>query len=390
MKKTTAFLLFPILALVFFFIEKSTLTAQNDNSITIGEAVKFNSEILDEERTILVHLPRNYKYTSNSFPVLYLLDGGTHFYHASGMTDFLAASGKIPEMIVVAITNVDRSRDFSPTHVNNIPTSGGAKDFLAFLKKELLPFVERNYRTSDFGIIAGHSFGGTFVTYTLLEEPELFKGILAISPYLMYDNEMVVDQAETDLRKKYDKLFYYMTVGQEPGYFKTLERFEKIIKTKAPKGFSFNSKIYPEDNHGSVPHISMYDGLRWIFADWQLPAELYAKNLSEIDAYFKKISAKYDCSVIASENLINRLGYQRMGKGNVDEAIAFFQSNVERYPESANVYDSLGEAYENNGQINEAAKNYAIAVQKAEKTDHPNLAIYKTNLDRAQKLVVEK
>jgi hypothetical protein len=293
-------------------------------------------------------------------------------------------------MIVVAITNVDRNRDFSPTHVNTIPTSGGAEKFLAFVKKELLPFVDRNYRTSSFRTIAGHSFGGTFVTYALLEEPELFKGILAISPYLMYDNSMLVDRAETELRKKYGKLFYFMTVGQEPGYFETLDRFEKIVQTKAPKGFSFEYTIYPEDNHGSVPHISIYEGLRWIFSDWQLPAELYAGNLSEIDAYFKKISSKYNCSVVASENLINRLGYQRLGKGKVDEAIAFFQANVERYPKSANVYDSLGEAYENSGQMDKAAQNYAIAVQIAETTEHPNLGIYKTNLERAQNLVVEK
>ena len=121
------------------------LWAENDDDkITIGEQLTIKSEVLDEERQMLVYLPAGYKDATTEYPVLYLLDGGYHFHHVTGIVQFLSSQGLMPQLIVVAIKNVDRNRDFLPTNDERVPTSGGAEKFLAFITDELIPYIEDN------------------------------------------------------------------------------------------------------------------------------------------------------------------------------------------------------------------------------------------------------
>ena len=76
------------------------------------------------------------------------------------------------------------------------------------------------------------------------------------------------------------------------------------------------------------------------------------------------------------------MGYKYLAEENFENAIEVFKENVKRYPESANVYDSLGEAYEKSGYIKKDRKNYAKAVNLSKKTHQPNYKIYLQNLQR--------
>ena len=356
-----------------------------DNWFSIGETLSFKSKILDEERSIIVYTPETYYYSDKQYPVMYLLDGGTHFHHASGIVQFLAKQGLMPEMIVVAVLNVDRTRDFSPTQVKEKTTTGGAGKFLKFMEKELIPFVDGNYRTGEYDVLVGHSFGGTFATYALLEKPGLFNAYIAISPYMMYDNDFVVREAKTKLKSKYNnEVQFYMTVGNEPDYFVALASFEEIVAEKAPKGFDLTYVKMENESHGSIPHLSIYQGLESIYSGWKLPKETYLEGLASIDKHYEYLSKKFGYPVSTPEMTINMLGYYYLNGKEIDEAIQVFRENVVRFPESANVYDSLGEAYENNNQFAEAEKSYQKAVEIAKQQEHPNLPVYENNLKRIQ------
>lgn len=367
-----------------FFCSLFSMNAGEGN-YTIGEEVSFKSEILNEERSIIVYTPMTYTMTDMNYPVLYLLDGGSHFHHASGIVQFLSAQGLMPEMIVVAVKNVDRTRDFSPTHTEKRPTTGGAEKFMGFLESELLPFVNRNYRTEPYEILMGHSFGGTFATYALLNKPDVFNAYIAISPYMMYDDAFVVKEAKTKLQSKYNNVQFYMTVGNEPDYFETLAEFEEIVETKSPKGFKYTYVKMEDEDHGSIPHLTIYQALESIYADWKLPKETFQEGLAAVDGHFKKLSDEYGFEINTPEYTVNALGYYYMNKKDMQKSIQVFEENVKRFPKSANVYDSLGEAFENDNQIAEAAENYKMAVKYASKVDHPNLKIYTENLNRVQK-----
>jgi predicted alpha/beta superfamily hydrolase len=123
--------------------------------IIIGETITLPSKIMGEERTILVSTPPGYEQSSGGYAVLYMTDGNAHFTHTRGTVDFLARNGVIPQLIIVAVANTDRTRDLSPTHVASRtvngrvfenPTSGGAPKFLDFFERELFPYIDSNYR----------------------------------------------------------------------------------------------------------------------------------------------------------------------------------------------------------------------------------------------------
>ncbi len=376
-------------AVIIFLIALSTSNllwaGEGDNKITIGETITIKSEVLDEERQMLVYLPAGYEGASAEYPVLYLLDGGYHFHHVTGIVQFLSSQGLMPQTIVVAIKNVDRNRDFLPTHVEKAPTSGGAEKFLTFITDELIPYIEDNYRTQPYRILVGHSFGGTFTTYTFLEKPGTFNSYISISPVLHWDEQLLVTQAETALRSSYsNNKYFYMTLGDEPPYIPAIDMFTSLIEIKAPENLEFTYVHMKEETHGSIPHLSIYNGLEKLYDGWTLPQAKYEEGLAAIDDHYKTISEKFSYEIQTPEYVINYLGYNYFNKEEIEKAIEVFQENVKRFPESANVYDSLGEAYENNEQFELAKENYAKACELA-KEDDPNLKVFKENLKRMQK-----
>ena len=153
-------------------------------------SLTVKSEVLGEDRRILVRTPQGYEAGNQRYPVLYLLDGDAHIAHTSSTVEFLARNGRMSELIVVAIPNTDRTRDLSPTHITTtgatgapqFPTSGGGDKFLKFIETELMPHIEKNYRVHPYRILAGHSLGGLFVVHAMISRPDLFNAYIAVSP----------------------------------------------------------------------------------------------------------------------------------------------------------------------------------------------------------------
>ncbi|MXY16642.1 MAG: hypothetical protein F4Y57_06490, partial [Acidobacteria bacterium] len=90
------------------------VAAQPGESVVIGKNVELFSEILDENRPLIIGTPRRYETSEERYPVVYLLDGDAHFHHTTGTGDYLARTGRMPEVITVAIPNTDRGRDLTP------------------------------------------------------------------------------------------------------------------------------------------------------------------------------------------------------------------------------------------------------------------------------------
>jgi predicted alpha/beta superfamily hydrolase len=345
---------------------------------------QIDSKALGEARTITYSLPDDYYTGRNTYPVLYLLDGKTHFQHANGAVSFLSRMNIIPGIIVVSIHNVDRSRDFSPAYDERIPTSGGADKFLAFLQDELTPAIAEKARVSDYAILMGHSFGGTFAAHALNVKPDLFDAFIAVSPYLHFRENYVIREAEERIKPYSSRKSIYLTVGDEPDYFEPIIMYSEIVRTKSEGTIDYKMEKMLEENHGTIPYISLFKGLRFIFADWQVPRAIFEGGLEAIDNYYAEISSKYGMNASTREALINQLGYFHLQKNEIDEAIAVFTENVKRFPGSANVYDSLGEAYERNSQLKPALKNYQKACELGKKAGDPNFPVYEKNMLRVK------
>jgi predicted alpha/beta superfamily hydrolase len=386
-----------LLALLALLVVTFPASAQQPAAPVEAETrLTIKSEVLGEERVVLVRTPAGYERGTARFPVMYMTDGYAHFAHTNGTVSFLSQNNRMPEMIVVAIQNTDRTRDLTPTRVAQLPgnpnarfpTSGGADKFLKFIETELIPTVESKYRTQPFRIFAGHSLGGLFAVNAMLTRPELFNAYIAVSPSLQWDNFVLIDRAKEFFknRKEYNRTLF-VTLGNEPGDIgDAYKLFNEVLAQQQTKGFVWEASLMQDEDHGSVVLRSHYAGLRKVFDGWQFPRDpntgAIVGDFKTVEEHYRKLSERMGFALPPPEVLVNALGYQLMGQGKMEEAITAFKSNVERYPASANVYDSLAEAYEREGRLDLARPNYEKAFKLGSASSDPNAAVFKTNLDR--------
>lgn len=378
-------------AFVFLFVFTSSTFGQAPVASVTKLAIK--SDVLGEERTVLVRTPAGYDAGKERYPVLYMTDGNAHMAHTASTIEFLARNGRMSELIVVGITNTDRTRDLTPTRVRidgaaQFPTSGGADKFLKFIETELIPEIEKRYRVHRYRLLAGHSLGGLFTIHAMVSRPELFSSYVAVSPALQWDDELVIKRATEFFKDKKEwNATLFVSLGNEPGPIgDSFASFRTLLNNTKINGFEWQAEQMEDEDHGSVVLRSHYLGFRKVYSGWQIPRDpqtgFFATDLKSSDEHYKKLSQRFGYAISPPENLINQLGYQSLFAGKNEEAIAIFKSNVERYPGSANVYDSLAEAYEKTDRIDLAAPLYEKAQTLGEQNSDPNLAIYKTNFQR--------
>jgi len=365
--------------------------------------VTLKSAVLGEERVVLVRTPPGYEASKLTYPVLYLTDGDGHMGHTASTIEFLNQNGRIPEMIVVGITNTDRTRDLTPAKSTDktpggelrFPTSGGADNFLKFIETELIPQIEKQYRVQPYRIFAGHSLGGLFAIHAMISKPGLFNSYVAVSPSLQWENREALKRAEEFLKNQKElRVTLFVSLGNEPGAIgESFDSFKEILSKTNIKGFEWQAERMADEDHGSVVLRSHYFGLRKVYEGWQGPTDpksgAVIGGLKGADAHYKKLSEKFGYSIAVPEALINQMGYQFLFDSKPEEAIAVFKANTERYPNSANVYDSLGEAYERGGRIDLAEPLYEKARTLSEQNNDPNAAIFKANYERANAKVKE-
>ena len=383
-------------ALVLTFL---SVTLAQPGSGTVKK-LTIKSAVLGEDRIVLVRTPVGYETNNVRYPVLYMTDGDAHMAHTASTIEFLRQNGRISDLIVVGVTNTDRTRDLTPVKSSNktpagelqFPTSGGADNFLKFFETELIPQIEKEYRVQPYRILAGHSLGGLFAIHSLITKPGLFNSYIAVSPSLQWENGEALKRAENFFKNQKEmKATLFVSIGNEPGAIgESFDSFKDMLAKTNINGFEWQAERMADEDHGSVVLRSHYFGLRKVYDGWQVPRD--PKNFAVIgglkgaDEHYKKLSEKFGYSIPVPENVVNQIGYQLLNDGKPEEAIAAFKTNVERYPGSANVYDSLAEAYERGGRIDLAEPLYNKARVLGQQNNDPNAAIFAANYERAHKL----
>ena len=235
----------------------------------------IKSSILNENRNILIHLPDNYESSNTSYPVIYQFDGNKKQIRktVSAINKLSRKVGRNPEMIVVAIESIKRDKDFWPTHTRYYPDSQplGSQDFLKFIEKELIPYIESNYRTNENRIICGQSLSAVFTLYTFLSKPYLFNSYIACSgafpgcePFFKELSNKAFQQTEQFKDKK-----IFITHGlkdpldPEGKIHQQMTEFSKTIT--ANLGTVVSCKYLFYENEGHVPKNSLKDGLTYLF-----------------------------------------------------------------------------------------------------------------------------
>lgn len=282
MRLTTILFLLLLPALAFAQQEES---GQHESKpFVLGVVEEIPSQQLGEKRILNIYLPDGYeKDKTNRYPVIYLLDGSADedFIHVVGLVQFnnFPWINRVPKSIVVGIANVDRKRDFTfPTSIEedrrNFPTAGQSEKFIAFIEKELQPFVEQKYRTSASRTIIGQSLGGLLATEILLKKPDLFDKYIIISPSLWWDNASLLNQSSVILEQNYSKKTgIYIGVGKEgltPGKTARVMEVdanlltERLRQTKST-GVEIHFDYLPREDHATITHQAVFNAFRLLY-----------------------------------------------------------------------------------------------------------------------------
>lgn len=363
------------------------------------QRLNIHSKVLNENRAVWVRTPPGYEQSKERYPVLYLTDAPDNVNEIGTVIDFLADNRRMPELIVVGIGNTDRRRDLTPheSEVKNPDgtvtryTGGAADKFLDFIERELMPEIEKRYRTAPYRIFVGHSLGGLLAIHTFSTRPDLFNAYIAISPSLHSDTGRTLHEAQQFLAARSElKKTLFLSLANEDAvpnpmgdYFEQLRR---TLASGAPKGFIWDSERYPDEDHLSTVLRAHYAGLRTVFSGWQVGLDektgLLGGSLSAVEQHYRDISDRFGYSILIPENVLNILGYQLMALKKNTEATAVFERYVELYPGSPNAYDSLGEALEAAGNFEAAARNFKKAIELGTSNSDESLPEFKKHLAR--------
>jgi len=268
MKQFFTSILFAIIALP-CFAQKTNTT----KPFILGHQTEIKSAILGEKRILNIYLPDGYnaKDTVN-YPVIYLLDGSADedFIHISGLVQYSSFEwvNYIPKSIVVGIATVNRKRDFTfPTSVDELkiayPEAGHSDKFIAFIEKELQPFVDKNYRTNTSKTIIGQSLGGLLETEILFKKPQLFNRYIIISPSLWWDNGSLLSMNPEILSENFKHpTEIYIGVGKEGLAPITAPHVMEVdanllaekIKGSKSKSINILFDYLPTENHATIMH----------------------------------------------------------------------------------------------------------------------------------------
>lgn len=360
--------------------------AQESSGLTIARETTLASKILNEDRPILVSLPAGYETSTATYPVLYLLDGRQNMMHVAGSVELLARTGHVPPMIIVGIPSLDRERDLTPSHMATFAGSGGGPRFVDFIARELMPHIDRTYRTHPYRVIEGHSLGGALAAYALLHRPELFDGYIIMSPSLWWQDEELTRQARAMLgRDGHENKAIFFGIGSEDGLGmrRELKRFVDAVAGHAPRGTRWQHEEFQGEGHMSAPLLTNYFGLKMVFADLQLP-ETIRQSFSRkaFLAHEAAITAKYGTAAAQSSESYVNLGLALMREERFADAVTVFERNADVYDAFPPSFRWLAEAQEKNGDLRAALDSYEAALARAVTVKVGEDDTYRANIER--------
>ena len=330
----------------------------------------ISSQILGEDREVKILLPRGYSdQNEKAYPVIYVFDGDYLFEPVSGNVDYYAYWEDIPESIVVGINQVEsRDQDLFYSEQNSLPIDTGA-DFFEFIGKELIPFIENNYKTEAFRVAVGHGETANLINYYLIRSNPVFNAYVAISPDLASDMSTYLSES---LSKVQQKIFYYLAVSTDD-----VQHIMEDVKV-------LDGKLKTIDNNNLLYTFSEFQGP----THYAMPAHAIPKALESIFFVFQPISKKeYTNSILKLESspveylvqkyqeINDMFGIKKQILINDFKAIAAAINKKEKweyyqdlsklaranYPDTVLPKYYLGMYYENIGEHKKAMKAYKSA-----------------------------
>jgi len=390
MKKNQFMVLFVSFLFVFIFSGPKLGFAQKDgDDIAIGKYRTIHSNILNEDRSLLVYLPRGYRGTKQHFPVIYMLYGNhvtTYFAEAVSILDNLGPTGRIPQCILVGIMNTNRYRDLLPLTHDGKPT--GIKNFTRFLKEEVFLFIKKNYRIKDYRILVGPQAGANFGLFTLFTRPDLFNACLLNNPFRWQGGRDLMMKKAADFlaQNKAFKKFLFITYDDSDPLAREgiayIKKLSQLTAAKKPKDFSLELNFIRHNDEFLQP-LGLRKGLKKLFEKYPFPETRKVEGLKDILGYYLGLSKEYGYEVDTPEHVLTVKGDGLMERGKVKGVIEVLNYTMKKYPNAANSYFRMSNMLMQDGNL-EGAKDY---LKKALTLIPFDSGMFKSRLARLERVI---
>jgi predicted alpha/beta superfamily hydrolase len=337
-----------------------SLIAQDD--VTIGKYKKFESVILGGEVTYLEHLPDGYDKSGKTYPVIYMMNGQiiSQFANDAATVDNLS-NDRIPDMILIGISNEGSAGNYWSCP-NDSGYVGGGESFHDFLKDELIPEINNNYRTNGYQILAGQSNTGLYVMYNFLFYPDLFNAYIVASPMFGWCPEFFLNKTKSFIKdhpvinKKlyisYGDLDYVQVLNY-------INDFEEVLK-QSPESLTWKVDLINNTSH--VPFSTLNNALLYFFSECTMDAERKKFSVPEIKSHFEALSKEYGFTVNPKAGVLFDMTIDLADEGQTDQAIEINGYLISLYPDSEFYFYYLGKLYQKQGAVELAKDNYNKAL----------------------------
>ena len=357
-------------ALVSLFVTgvraQSPLDAVEGAPVSIGTFRLLHSEILGEDRPLLVSLPEDYEAGEASYPVLYVLYGDQvrgYFAEAVHAVERLSGEGSIPEMLVVGVANLDRYRDLSP--VGRRGGGSGVEPFAGFVEEELVPFVDSEYRTKDYRVLMGPQAGAGFAVYSLATRPGLFDACIIESPFAFPElNEALAPMLDAIADEGLPSpTFLQVTWADRTGFQDRadsrglVEAFEARVREADPPNLTLVVN-YVDGSEDFLPPLRLKEGLRELFRGHRFPEDMGVRGLSDITDYYEELSGRIGFDIDVPTMTLAASANGLAMAGNTHAAIEILQYLVETHPASVDGHWQLANIYRERGERDKALGHY--------------------------------
>jgi predicted alpha/beta superfamily hydrolase len=306
----------------------------------------LTSTVLGEQREVRVAVPEGYESSSIAYPVVYILDGRSNLDHTLHTVDYLAANSRIPEMIVVAVHNVSRELDMTPPWMTDLPTLMGETPrgdrFLGFFEEELIPLIDREYRTQPLRVLVGHSHGGLFTNYAFMTRPGLFAWHLSLDAPMNLDNRSLAERIHTLVESNPDMEKRLVSVEEQFGW---PDRSWRELEAIAPPGLTVARVDGLGETHESMAFLGTYQGLKELFFDYPRSSNR-AQTLEELEARYAGISEAYGFPVAISQRDLVRNAEGLLASRRGSQALELLHRARASYGDSPTLQSLEGEAEE--------------------------------------------
>lgn len=354
---------------------------------------KFNSVSTNSERILKIYIPDSYQESDKStYPLAIILDGEYLFDVYVANAKLFAARDKAPEQIVIGVfqnQNQERYADCDYSEDTGLPNAESAQ-FYGFIRDELLPYLENNYRTSLFKTIVGNTLTGNFINYFFLEPTPLFNAYISINPsFAPFMNEKIEAQSQ-NLITQY---FYYLSGGEFNTEKRTagINEVHNLLKLSENPNFKYHFDDFSNSTKTASIGQSIASGLGFTFqlfaAISQEEFDEHIANLEPGDAieYLEKkyveIEYLYGSNVKIRESDIYKIEPIIIDKLNGDYLEEFGKMIMRLYPETPLGDYYIGLYYETGYEYKKALKHYKNGYAKIG-SDNSNGDGYYANIER--------